>query len=321
MNPVPITSAAPEADAGARIAAECGPDDLSRAGRGSLLVVLLRALRPHQWLKNVIIAVPLVAAHRWSDRAAIAATITAFAAFSLTASAGYVINDVADVASDRAHPRKRLRPFASGLLSPGLGWALVPALLLAAAFAASALPLAFGCVLAAYLAIALAYTFLFRRRPGLDAIVLAGMYTARIFAGGFATGIPVSEWLAGFSMFLFLSLAFLKRAAELAEAPEPTEARGYLARDRETILALGASAGLMSVVVLTLYLSSPEVGLLYSHPVRLWAVCPLILYWVARLWIRAGRGTVRDDPLLVALTDRATWIVAALGAAIVLAAL
>jgi 4-hydroxybenzoate polyprenyltransferase len=284
-------------------------------------LLVLRALRPHQWLKNLVLAVPLAAAHRWNDLASITATLAAFAAFSFAASAGYVINDLSDAASDRVHPRKRLRPFASGGLSPGWGWAAAPALVLAAALAASALPFAFGLLLAAYLATALLYTFLFRRRPGLDAIVLAGMYTARIFAGGFATGIPVSEWLAGFSMFLFLSLAFLKRAAELTEAPEPTEARGYLADDRGTVVALGASAGLMSVVVLTLYLSSPEVRRLYSHPVRLWAVCPLILYWVTHLWIRAGRGTVRDDPLVVALTDRATWIVAALGAAVVLAAL
>lgn len=282
---------------------------------------MLRALRPQHWLKNVVLAVPLAAAHRWSDRAAIAATIAAFAAFSLAASAGYVINDLVDTASDRLHPRKRLRPFASGLLTPVVGWALVPPLLLGAVFAARALPPAFGLVLAAYLATSVLYTHVFRRRPGLDVVVLAGMYTARVFAGGFAAGIPVSEWLSAFSMFLFLSLAFLKRTTELAEAPGPTEARGYLAPDRETILALGASSGLMSVVVLTLYLASPEVRLLYAHPARLWAVCPLLLYWIAHLWIRAGRGTIREDPLVVALGDRVTWIVVALGAAVVLAAL
>jgi 4-hydroxybenzoate polyprenyltransferase len=291
------------------------------AARGSRARAILRALRPHHWLKNLTIVVPIAAAHRWSDRAAAVATLLAFAAFSLVASAGYVVNDLADADADRAHPRKRARPFAARQLSAGLGVALVAVLLAAAAFATSALPRTFAAVLGAYLLAAVLYTFLFRRRPGLDVIVLAGLYTARIFGGGFAAGIPVSEWLTGFSMFFFLSLAFLKRAGELIEAPVSTEERGYRAVDRETILALGASSGLMSIVVLTLYLASPEVRRLYAHPARLWAVCPLLVYWFAHLWLRAGRGSVRDDPLVVALTDRVTWIVAVLGAAVVAAAL
>jgi len=284
-------------------------------------LAVLRALRPHHWVKNVVLAVPLVAAHRWGDRAAVLTTFAALAAFSLAASAGYVVNDLADAADDAAHPRKRRRPFAARQLSPAFGLGLAIALVAAAALASIRLPRGFGLALAAYLGTSLAYTFLIRSRPALDVVVLAGMYTARIFAGGFATGIPVSEWLIGFSMFLFLSLAFLKRAAELVEAPAETARRGYRAEDQAAVLALGAAAGLMSVVVLTLYLSSPEVGRLYAHPGRLWAICPLLLYWLAHVWLRAGRGAVQDDPLVVALTDRVTWAVGALGAAVVLLAL
>lgn len=307
MIPEPTTSLAPGASR---------PTSWGRAG-----VLAVRALRPHQWVKNAIVAVPLLGAHRFGDPGAVRATALAAFAFSLTASAGYVVNDLSDVEADRGHPGKRKRPFASGELPRAAGPVLVSALLLAAGACAAALPLPFTLCLVAYLAATVGYTFAFRRRPVLDVLVLAGMYTARIFAGGLATGIPVSEWLTSFSMFLFLSLAFLKRAAELEEAPQAMETRGYSAPDREMVSILGASSGLMSVVVFTLYLASPDVVRLYAHPRRLWAVCPLLLYWVAHLWMRARRRAIRGDPVVVALTDRVTWIVAALGAAVVFVAL
>lgn len=279
-----------------------------------------RSLRPHHWLKNAIVAVPLAAAHRFTDQAAVVATLEAVVAFCAVASAGYVVNDLADRHADAAHPRKRLRPIASGELRRTACLAIVLLLLAAGGLVSALLPWTFSLLLAGYGVASLGYTFFFRRQPMLDVIVLGGLYTARVFAGGFATGIPVSEWLISFSMFLFVSLAFVKRAAELVEAPEATEGRGYLAADREIVLTLGASAGLTAVVVLTLYLASPEVRRLYAHPQRLWAACPLLLYWVAYLWLRVRRGTVRDDPIVFALSDRATWVVLLLGAAVVVAA-
>jgi 4-hydroxybenzoate polyprenyltransferase len=283
----------------------------------SSLPAVWRALRPHQWLKNVLVAVPLAASHRLTDRAAVVATLLGGACFCLVASAGYVLNDLADAKSDHRHPRKSRRPFASGELPRAYGFLLVLVLLAAGGGVASRLPAGFGLILAGYFAAAIGYTFLLRRVPMLDVILLAGMYTARVFAGGFAAGIAVSEWLASFSMFLFLSLAFLKRAAELEEAPDAMQDRGYSPRDRQVLFAFGAASGIVSVVVLTLYLSSQEVGRLYSHPGRLWAICPLVLSWIAHLWMQAGRGAVRDDPLIVALSDRTSWIVGALGAILV----
>lgn len=279
----------------------------------------VRALRLHQWSKNVLVFLPVLGAHRVSDPQALGAAALAFVAFGLTASAAYVVNDVLDVEADRRHPTKRRRPFASGRLRARAALALVPALLGAAALAALRLPLAFSALAGAYFLATVAYSVALKRVPLVDVLVLGSLYTARVYAGALATGIPVSEWLASFSMFLFVSLAFLKRAAELVGAEAPAR-RGYVAGDREALFGMGIAAGYASVVVLALYVSSHEIRRLYPSPAWLWALCPLVLYWVSHLWLRARRGEVKDDPIVFALTDRVTWVVGVLGAIAVVAA-
>lgn len=282
-------------------------------------IAVARALRLHQWAKNVLVFLPIVAAHRIGDPAALAGALVAFLALGLVASAVYVLNDLADLEADRAHPSKRNRPFASGVLPVAAAAWLVPPLLAAGGAASWASPAAFRLLLAGYFLATLAYSFGVKRSPLLDVLVLAGLYTARIYAGALATGIPVSEWLASFSMFLFLSLAFLKRASELLASEAGAPGRGYVVADREAVFSMGVSAGYLSVLVLALYLSSPEVRRLYARPHWLWALCPLVLYWVSRMWLRARRGEVHDDPVLFALKDPATYVVGALGALALLA--
>jgi 4-hydroxybenzoate polyprenyltransferase len=285
--------------------------------RRRVALAVVHALRPRHWAKNVLVFIPLLAAHRAGDPAALLDAVLAFAAFSLVASAVYVVNDLADLASDRAHPRKRLRPFAAGVLSPALGVLMAAVLTAAAAALAARLEVGFQLALGGYAVVTSAYSFALKRQPILDVLVLAGLYTGRIFAGGFATGIPVSEWLANFSMFLFLSLALLKRASDMADTRAADARRGYRKEDADLLVTMGTSASYLSVLVLALYVSSHDVRRLYAEPRWLWALCPLVLFWTSRFWLLARRGEVNADPVLYALGDRTTWAVAALGAAAV----
>jgi 4-hydroxybenzoate polyprenyltransferase len=246
-----------------------------------------------------------------------ATTAAAFVAFSLAASFAYVVNDALDVAADRLHADKRHRPFASGILPTGWAWAIAPVVGAAALAVSLALPWRFGVLLAVYLGTTLAYSLGLKRWLVVDVLLLAGLYTARVFGGSLASGVPVSEWLATFAMFFFLSLAFLKRASELHGAPDALPGRGYRPEDREAILAMGTGAGYLSTLVLALYVSSHEVRRLYPHPEWLWGLCPLVLYWLSRLWIEARRGKVREDPLIHALRFPATWGVLVAAAALV----
>jgi 4-hydroxybenzoate polyprenyltransferase len=293
-----------------------GPAAIAAGARESArtLRACVAALRPHQWAKNVLVFLPVVAGHRLTEGAALGSAALAFAAFSLTASAVYVLNDLVDLEHDRAHVTKRQRPFASGTLGVRTGMALVPALLLVAAALTAALPPAFGLLLAGYFGANLAYSFFLKRRVIADVVLLAGLYTARIFAGGLATGIEVSEWLASFSGFLFLSLALVKRASELVRAGADLPGRDYRLVDREAVLSMGTASGYLSVLVLAMYVTHADVRLLYAHPAWLWALCPLVLYWVSRLWVRARRGEVEGDPVVFALADPATYLVGALAA-------
>jgi len=281
-------------------------------------VAVVRALRPHQWIKNVLVFAPVVGAHLLRDRRAMAATAASFLVFSLAASAGYVLNDALDVEADRLHVFKRRRPFASGVLPVWWAWVIGPVVAASALAIALALPWRFGLLLAAYVAATVAYSLGLKRRLIVDVLLLAGLYTARIFGGSLASGVPVSEWLATFAMFLFLSLALLKRASELHDASDALPGRGYAPEDRLTVQGMGTSAGYLATLVLALYVSSGEVRRLYSHPQWLWGLCPLVLYWLSRLWIEAGRGTIREDPLLHALRSWVTWAVMVAGAALVI---
>jgi 4-hydroxybenzoate polyprenyltransferase len=278
---------------------------------------LLKALRPHQWVKNTLLFVPLLAAQRWDNHVSLLLTVVAFAVFGLTASSVYLINDLIDVGHDRVHPVKKLRPFAAGTLSLAQGWALWP-VLLASAFgvAALTLPAAFSAQLAVYFLLTLAYSLLLKKHAIVDVLTLAALYTLRITAGVAALAVPLSFWLLTFSMFIFLSLAFLKRFTELKVARDTgatvnLRGRGYRIEDLELVSSFGVAAGYLAVLVLALYIQDNRTGLLYRSPQLIWLACPLLLFWVSRAWLLAHRGQMNQDPVVFALSDRLSWFIAA----------
>ncbi|MGH8497863.1 MAG: UbiA family prenyltransferase, partial [Methylococcales bacterium] len=275
-----------------------------RQGVGSWL----NALRLHQWLKNLLIFLPLLAAHQFADPARWSMALLAFVSFGLTASSVYLLNDLLDLSDDRHHHSKCRRPFASGQLSVISGVLAAPLLLVVAIGIATFLPWKYSVLLAGYYCLTVAYSFWLKRLVMLDAIVLAALYTARIVAGATAVHISPSFWLLAFSMFIFLSLALLKRYSELVSlrrAGEWKRARGrdYHVEDIELLASLGASAGYGSVLVLALYINSAAVQGLYHEPRLIWFACPLLLYWISRAWIVAHRGEMHDDPVVYAVRD------------------
>ncbi len=277
----------------------------------------LRAMRPHQWLKNLLLFVPLLMAHRLEEPALLGQVVLAFVTFSLCASSVYLLNDLFDLEADRRHPRKRLRPFAAGDLPPERGILVAPVLLLAALLLSLLLPWRFTVVLLVYYLFTLAYSLRLKQSPLVDVIVLAGLYTLRIIAGAEAVALESSFWLLAFSMFMFFSLAQVKRYSELRDldgAGEQAmrEARGYRPVDLEGLAQSGVVSGYLSVLVLALYINSPQVEGLYRHPKLIWLLCPLMLYWIGRAWMLARRGEMHDDPLLFAVRDRRSWAVAGL---------
>jgi 4-hydroxybenzoate polyprenyltransferase len=276
----------------------------------------LRSLRLHQWLKNLLVFLPLLASHRFLEPQAVLASCLAFVAFGLCASGVYLLNDLLDLPADRRHPRKRSRPFAAGDLPLLHGLVAAPILTLLSFALAAWVSLELLVVLAIYLAMTLAYSFRLKRIAMLDVILLAALYTVRIVAGAAAIGSPLSFWLLAFSMFLFLSLAMLKRYTELAAMLEAGKSgalgRGYAVDDLPLIQSLGAAAGYGAVLVLALYINSPESLKLYARPQVLWLVCPLLLYWISRMWVVAHRGAMHDDPVVFAARDRVSQIVVAL---------
>jgi 4-hydroxybenzoate polyprenyltransferase len=301
-------------------------DRVIATARRPLPRLLLSAIRVRQWVKNVLVFMPVVLAHRFLDPEPVLATALGFISFSLGTSAVYVLNDLLDVEADRHHPDKRRRPFASGELPLPAGLVLIPILAGASLATATLLPPGFLLVLGFYFAMTTLYSFFLKEVALLDVLLLAALFTTRIMAGSTASGTPVSEWLLAFSMFVFLSLAAVKRYAELLRlrAGAPTEnklkRRGYFADDHELILQMGVSSGFMGVLVLALYITSDTVTELYSRPALLWLACPLLLFWVGRVWLLAHRGEVEDDPLMFALKDWATWVVILAGTVVLLAA-
>jgi 4-hydroxybenzoate polyprenyltransferase len=284
-------------------------------------IASLKVLRLHQWVKNLLIFVPLLLAHRANALPLVADSVVAFLAFGMTASSAYVLNDLLDLTADRHHPRKRKRPFASGDLPPSAGFWLVPCLLAGAGALAMLLPWKFGVVLAIYLAGTLAYSFKLKHHPMLDVITLAGLYTLRIVAGVVAVGVQGTFWLLAFSVFIFLSLALVKRYSELRvmerEGKAEAQGRGYQVGDLTILSASGIASGYLAALVLALYVNSPEVLRLYRTPEVIWLLCPLLLYWVSRMWMITHRGDMHDDPMVFALTDGPSLLIGALAAAIV----
>ncbi len=268
----------------------------------------LRAMRPHQWLKNLLVLLPLAGAHRLGEAAMLGQTLVAFAAFSLCASAVYVLNDLLDLQSDRAHPRKRQRPFAAGQLSVPQGLAMAALLLLGAGVLAARSPPAFAACLASYFGLTLLYSLWLKRRVLVDCITLGLLYTLRIVAGWLATGLTSSFWLLSFSLFLFLSLAFVKRYSELMAYARlgrtDAHGRGYQTGDLPLVQTMGVAAAFSSALVLALYINGDTVRLLYAHPEWLWLTVPIHLYWISRMWMKAQRAVMDDDPVVFALRDR-----------------
>lgn len=267
----------------------------------------IKALRPHQWLKNVLAFLPMLAAHQL-DGQTFLLSFLAFVCFSLVASSVYVLNDLLDLAADRAHPRKRNRPFASGSIPIAHGAWMAAGLILLGAVLAIGIGWDFLLVMAGYYLLTTAYSLRLKRRIVIDICVLAGLYTARIVAGGVATGIPLSVWLLAFSVFFFLSLAAVKRQAELIDSTErgnlKASGRGYHVDDLPIISMIAIGAGYVSVLVMTLYVNSPAVVELYAHPEALWGVCAVLLYWITRAVMVAHRGNMHDDPVVYAAKDR-----------------
>jgi 4-hydroxybenzoate polyprenyltransferase/phosphoserine phosphatase len=287
---------------------------------------LLRAMRPHQWVKNLLLFVPLLAAHRYGSPDGLLQVLIAFVVFSMTASSVYLLNDLVDVSDDRHHARKRNRPFASGALSLLGGWLAWPALLVIAfAIAALALPGLFVASLAVYFTLTVAYSLRLKQSPLVDVLSLASLYTLRIVAGAAAIAAPLSFWLLAFSMFIFLSLACIKRYSELKWAhiegrAERIPGRGYFPADFEIIALLGVAAGYNAVLVLALYIHDGRTAELYHRPEALWLLCPLLLYWISRAWLFTHRGWMNEDPIVFALKDRMSlWIGALAVGAFVLA--
>ncbi len=308
----------PKADEG------CGTRDGLPLSSG-LMQSLLRSLRPLHWTKNVLLFAPVVLAHRTGDATAIQAAAMAFAAFCLTASAMYLVNDLRDLEFDRAHPNKRNREIASGALSPAVAIFAAVALLVAGVAIAYNVSLELVSYLAGYGILSLIYSLWLKRRLFLDVLTLSALWTIRVLAGGVAARVEVSDWLLALSVFLFVGLALLKRYADLgllaAQAANAAPGRGYVTADRDLLRSMGVTSGYMSVLVLALYLTSPQVTRLYESPRLLWLVCPLLLYWIAHMWFLAHRGAIQDDPIVVAARDPASYVVGALIALLVLAAI
>lgn len=288
--------------------------DLSKS-KPSYLSTLLKSLRIHQWVKNLLIFVPLLAVHEFYNVGNLLILFLAFLSFSLAASSIYIVNDLADISHDRDHPTKRNRPIASGHMSIPAAIFTSGVLLALSLFFSFLLPLNFLFSLILYLILTTAYTFVLKKFAIIDVVVLATLYTLRIVAGALAISSVPSFWMLTFSMFLFLSLALMKRYSELFQAVNVNShdklgGRGYSPKDLEYVSTLGVSSGLISVLVLLLYINDSEISKLYNSPLLLWLSGPLMLIWIARAWVIAHRGSMQDDPVLFAIKDKQSYLLA-----------
>jgi 4-hydroxybenzoate polyprenyltransferase len=300
--------------------------ELATPRASSRAFALVRALRVHQWVKNLLVFVPVVLDHKLFHAETMGKATTAFLAFCCAASSAYILNDILDLEADRRHPTKRYRPFAAGTLSPALGVVLVPGLLgIAFALAWSTLPSSFLELLALYVVLTTMYSVYLKLVPVLDVLLLAALYTLRVLAGIAAAQVRFSTWLLAFSMFLFLSLAFLKRYTEVSAmdgaTTEQVRRRGYIRGDREWLGSMGGASGYLSVLVLALYINSEQVVALYRNPLLLWLICPLLLFWTSRMWLLAHRGQIHEDPIVATVRDPVSYLIGGLVGVIMFAAL
>ncbi len=270
----------------------------------------LKVIRLHQWLKNLLLFIPLLAAHQAGNFDALWTLVLAFVAFSFCASAVYIANDLLDLDSDRQHPRKRLRPFASGTVPIHVGFILAPTLAFLSLSMAWSVSFDFTIWLVGYFTVTCAYTLWLKKLVLVDCLTLAGLYTLRIIAGAAAVSVELSFWLLAFSVFLFLSLAFVKRFAELQAQADTgstkAHGRGYIVSDQSLIQTLGVTAGFGAVLVLALYLQSDSVLKLYAQPKLIWLTLPIMIFWISWIWLKAHRGQMHDDPIVFAIKDKAS---------------
>lgn len=279
------------------------------------LLMTIKAMRIYQWAKNMLIFLPLVFAHRFTEPSLLAMCVLAFISFSSTSSSVYLLNDLLDLDSDRRHPEKRKRPFASGDLPLIVGLGLAPALLIIGLGLSTLVSPMFSGVLISYFVVTSIYSLKLKQVVLADVLLLACLYSCRVFAGSVATSIPTSRWFLAFLMFLFMSLAMVKRVSELIltirrNLPD-NEARGYVKADLPQLVSLGAASGYIAVLVLALYINDEMTRVLYQRPDALWLVCPLFLYWVSRMWFVAHRGRMHSDPLVFAMRDHVSYLVGA----------
>ncbi len=296
----------------------CSVERIFRRGAIPWMAVL-RALRVYQWVKNLLVFVPVIASHNILNGPMLFRSTLMWLAFSLCTSSVYVMNDLMDLESDRRHPTKKHRPFASGVLPVQWAFALAPLLFLASLGIAARLPLGTLLVLGAYCGLAMIYTTVLKRQVLIDVFALSLLYTCRIWAGHAATGIPLSPWLLSFAMFIFLSLAFSKRVSELTALDQSgrkqAAGRGYRVGDASQLTIFGVSSGFIASLVLSLYIDSSAVVRLYQRPIFLWALCPIVLYWICRMWMLAHRGELNEDPIWFTIRDPVTYWLGLAGAA------
>ncbi|MBI1367229.1 MAG: UbiA family prenyltransferase [Planctomycetes bacterium] len=287
--------------------------DVLRHPRPSRLAAMIRLLRPHQWVKNLLILAPLALAHKLTDPKLILLSLMTLVCFCLGASATYVYNDLADVETDRRHARKSRRPLAAGHIGSMHAAVVAAALLVFVMALAAWVDPKVLILLVVYVLVTTLYNISFKRKVFIDVLTLTGLYTLRLFAGCVATGIVISEWLLAFSVFFFLSLALTKRYTELdaSQGKLLNTRRGYRIEDVPLVGNLGSTSGFIAVLVLALYVNSDAVAVYHEHSL-LWFICPLMLYWIARVWFLAYRGELHDDPVVFAAKDRHTYIIGAL---------
>jgi 4-hydroxybenzoate polyprenyltransferase len=285
----------------------------------------IKSFRIHQWAKNALIFLPALLSHKILQPQVLINSALAFLAFSLCASSAYIVNDLLDLTADRRHPRKRSRPFADGSLRARSGFVVSLVLLCVAIILALVVGYRFTAVLCGYYLLTWAYSLRLKHVALLDVMTLAALYTLRIIAGCSATSIPLSFWLLAFSIFVFLSLGISKRYTEIKGAMESGHGavsdRGYSGDDLPFLLSAGVAAGYCTVVVMAFYINSEDSLMLYLHRKPLWIVCPMLLFWISRIWLLTARGKMPDDPVLFALRDRSSWCVLGIIALIVLVSL
>jgi 4-hydroxybenzoate polyprenyltransferase/phosphoserine phosphatase len=293
--------------------AELSDSVVEFAPQRSRLPALVRALRCHQWSKNILVFLPLIAGHAYLDPRAVGSTVAMFVAWCFVASGIYVSNDLLDLEADRRHPTKRSRPLASGDLPLPVGLLLAPCLLLAGLSVAALISPACAAALVIYAVAATAYSFHLKKRSLVDVFTLASLFTIRVVGGGLASGCKVTDWLLAFAGFLFLGLAFLKRCSELSRIKALGRThlgfRGYGVIDLPVLQMFGVASAFLAILVLALYISSPVAQTHYFSPSALWAVAPCMLLWLCRLWLATARGQMDDDPILYSLKDRVSWVI------------